>query len=534
MKLKGVKFILVFLKFLLFFMLIITMRKFYYKKGLKPLKEGTTMRKLFIILVCFWWDGGVSCQASARMDIDDKENILANFQWVPSTQRDFKGENKDIPTSYDLEKALTPILDEIKKAYSEAERHALKWAYDDFMKLDYPDPVWADYAQQLKVDSWPAQTTGKERVGAHLFFPPHALEWFDCPYRNHLLKRFDYLWGFAISAKLNHSLGKYLLVDALHQIRRYEEPKLTPFFQEYLRTVVAELNQCLNHPDACYLLGRGQTGNYPYLISRCDRTLPEDELFRRHPDHLRNQYYALKETDDYWTYQESMVKKYLDLARQGYFPAYLRAADRAKDVQEKIQILTEASEKGYGLAFLELGYLYEGEQAVSCFQQAAENGISTGYIVLAKSLIGDPRPHMKQWRKDLTHLSQKEADQLTEQAAEYFKKAGEAHDPKGWEYLIVLWKERFETAKAQKDQSKMQFYWPKLTDAIQDGMHIGSAYAYLQAQVYFKKPYFEGRVRAYGYPPQGDIRLNWGRPRDEPVVHKSQSEYIEEFLMSKS
>ncbi|AIL12758.1 hypothetical protein IM40_03230 [Candidatus Paracaedimonas acanthamoebae] len=504
------------------------------------------MKKLvFISLACFLIGKEVSCWASDLMDVE-KENYPANLQpqfasYIPQS---FKAASTAVSTPSDIfeqaSNSIQGIHEIIKGGYAEAKDNRLRRAYYAFKELAFPDDVWQAYAHQLKVDSWPAQTTWKERVGAHLFFPPQALEWFDCPYRSHLAKRFDILWGFAISAKFNHSLGKYLLVDTFHKIRWLGEvPQLTPFFKNYLGNVITELKQCLDHPDACYLLGRGQTGVYPWLVSRYDNTLSLSgyELFSRHPNHLRNKYYALNEIDDYDTYQKPPADVYLTLARQGYFPAYLEATKLTKDTQEREMILKEAAEKKYGPAFLDLGYLYDeqgkDEQSDFFFKQAAEEyGMAWGYIVLGTALVGDPRPYMKEWKKDLSDLPQEEANRLIEEAAAYFRKAAEAKDPDGWEYLISLWEGRFEAAKAKKDQDKMHIYWPKLVDAIQDGMQIGLAYAYRQAQIYFGKESFLKNVQAYGYPPQGDIRMNYVTPKTIPEMLISQSEVIEEFLTS--
>lgn len=502
------------------------------------------MKNNFFIILAFIWGGKIlSCHASTLpsdlMDVEEKESYLTSPQQMLDPLQDYKAASSDFsPLSLDAEhafKSIHKIHDKIKNGYAEAKRHKLYKAYHVFGQLDLPDQVWEAYATLSKIDLWPARTTWKECVGAHLFFPSQVLEWLDCPYKKHLIKRLDIVWGLAISAKLNHSLGKYLLADALYKIRESHHwkgiPILTPFFQEYRRDAVKELKQCVHHPDACYLLGQGLiTKDFFYSLSRLDNTLSAYDLFSRHSNHysnhLRNKYYALRTS----IVQTPTAKTYLKIARRGYLPAYLEASRLIDDPQQKEIILKEAAQKKYGPAFLKLGYFFynekeEDEQALSFFRQAAEeHGMATGYVILGNLKVGDLSDHK--------NISEEETQHLTEEAAEFFKKATEVKDPKGWKCLISLWKERYDAAKAQKDTDKIKLYWDKLASAIQYGMQIGSAYAYYQAQSYFNEEFFLSCISAYGYPPQGDIRMNGDDFNAIPELLKSQGEVIEEFLTS--
>lgn len=479
------------------------------------------MKKLiFTTLICFWGIGEISCRASSS---------TSDLMEIEPGPFHSKIENNAHSLTPDvLEEGLNSIQrisDTIKQGYLEAKCQTLFNAYTAFNKLSLPDQVWETYLTQLNIKLWPKPNTWKKCVGSHLFFPFQSLEWINCFYKRHLVTRFDIVWGFAISAKFNHSLGKYLLVDTFYKIREHSQvSELTPFFQNYLTNTINELKGCLDHPDACYLLGRGQTGNFSHLVSHNGPPLSAHQLFSHHPDNLRNKCYAFGETDD----NQPTVDTYLDLARQGYSPAYLETVELIEDNQEKEAILKEACGKHYGPAFLELGYLYSEEkkdkEAAKFFKKAGEkHSMTKGYIALGMTLVGDPRVQMKELKKDISSLSQGKI----EEAAEFFKKAGEAKDPEGWECLIALWKDRFETAKDQKNKD---IYKSKLEEAIQKGMQIGLPYAYYQAHHFFETEYFLENVRAYGLPLQGDIRMNWNKPKEPPVMLESQSEIIEKFL----
>ena len=451
------------------------------------------MRKLiFIVLAYGWGTGEITCKASDDMEVDYQIYSLSS----PYMPQSSPPQNNTIsPDTHEQGfNSIRSIYEMITEGHLNADCHKLFDAYTAFTQLSLSEQVWETYAKHLESDFWPAQKIEdtwkwKECVGAHIFFPSKALEWYDCPYQNHFLMRFDVIWGFAISAKFNHSLGKYLLADVLYKMRWAEDPSpLTDLFEDNSKEAINELKQCLDHPDACYLLGRGHSGNFPRLVSCHDEeALLAYNLFNRHPQNIRNKYRALKNGD-----AKPTVDTYLDLAGQGYVSAYLEAAHLSESIQQKEKILKEASEQNYGPAFLKLGYLFcnqkgEDEQALSFFRQAAEeHGLTAGYIAAGRL------------KNSLAGSSQGKTDQLIKEAVDFFKKAGEAKDPKGWECLIDLWKEKYDIAKAQGNIDKKQAYFSKLEDAIQEGIKIGSAYAYRHAQIYFDEEVFLKYVKTYG------------------------------------
>lgn len=462
------------------------------------------MKKLILAtLICVAGLQKISCQASDDMEVDSPPALSPPSAPSANLQPDFK--------------SIDDIHALITTAYSKAEWKDLKSAYDIFAKLSLSEETWGSYAEQHKIDyRWPSQTTWKEQVGAHLFFHPQTLDWFDCPYRNHLLKRFDIIWGFAINAKLKDPRGKYLLCNTLQKIRRHrkyaEVPILTEFFEGYFGNAIQELKSYEDDPDACYLLGCGITEDFFTCISRYDETLSAHDLFRRHPDHLRNKYHALTSAS-----QESTMEDFLMLAQRGYSRAYsdvIEFLDNIEDTILKENILKEIFEKEHDpTLLLDRGYLLYDEPEdndkakelqASIFRQVTEKyRIATGYIELGILRI--------------------EANHFTKETADLFRKAGETHDPRGWEYLIKFWEEKYKISKAKADKDN-------LSASIKEGMRVGLPYAYSQAQHYFSPEFFLELIRMYGAPLQGDIRINWSTSKEIPFILESQSELIEKFL----
>ncbi len=431
------------------------------------------MKKLLVVLGCFWWGSSLSCEASPHFS--EMEANKENVQGL-SPQQEVQPINK----IYTVEQ----ILAEVNDAYTSADTSKLRVAYNHFKKVDLPEGIWQAYATQLKAESWPAQTTWKERVGAQVFFPFQALEWVDCPYRSHLVQRGDVIWGCYISAQFNHPLGKYLFAETLEKLNAPE-----PVIKSYYQRAISDLKQRLDHPDACYFLGKGlEDFPYPTLVYDTAKTFTCDSpLFSYHPDHLRNKYYDLDGKE------QLTLSNCLDLACAGHYPAYLKAGELTQ-VVEKEEILKEAAAKRYSPALLELGYLYKkqgkGAQAEQCFMQAADHGLATGHIELGKLLIGDPK-------KVVINGISKE---ILEKAENHFREAGIAKDPKGWQALIDLLEKRLAFALEQKNQEDYNLQWGKLAFAIEDGLKLGLKRAFTKAQDYIDEPDLKKLTKIYGYP----------------------------------
>lgn len=480
------------------------------------------MKKLILsILIWVGSSGQLPCQATTM------ETDLLTTSRFPhvSLQTD---DTPPLPTEATTKafSLIHQLAATIQDCYVKMDAQRLQQTYQEFNQLTLEDTLWEAYATKTNIFVWPQQNTWKEITGAHLFFPPKALDWFDCRDHVHLLRRFDMIWGFTISAKFNHSLGKYLLVDTLFRVNGYDHAsELSPFFQNYLTSTLSELESLQPHTDADYLLGRSQSGIFPRLVSSNKLSLTAHGFFSRsNQASLRNQYHALGEMKTL-----PLITDYRDLADQQYFQAYIAAATLLKDDQEKEDLLKEAADKGYGPAFLELGYLYEEQEkfqeAAHYYQQAALSGLTKGSVASGILKVGDPRIQMKHLKKDLTTFS----EETIEEAATFFSQAGNTGDPEGWECLIALRKELLEGAKKLKHIYKKEAYEINLIHAIQAGMKIGVPYAYRQAQVYFKEEAFLACVRKYGAPLRTDIRMNWGQPKC-PIMLDSVSDDLENFL----
>ena len=453
-------------------------------KGIQDFyKKEIMMKKLLVVLGCFWWGSSLSCEASLHFS-----EIEANKE----NQGLFIKESFQQPEAQPISKPYTvdQILAEVSEASTNADIYGLRMAYDHFAKVDLPEEVWQVYAMQLKAESWPAQITGKERVGAHIFFPSQALEWFDCPYRQHLVHTPYVAWGCYISAQFNHPVGKYLFAETLEKLNA---PKSV--IKKYYEEAISDLKKRLDHPDATYLLMRG-VWEYPYpvLVYQREKTLTiASPILGSHPLHSRNKYYELNRSLKLLR-QKLTAENCLELARAGYYPAYIKAGELSSDETEE-EILKEAVQKGYSPALLKLGGLCKRqdkhEQAKQCFEQAAHSGIATGYIELGQLLIGDPTKVI------ISEVSKEVLDKVEN----YFRLAGQAKDPMGWNALIDFLEKRLDFAKGQRNREDFDRNWQKLAAATAGGLQLGLNGASTKAGIYIKESYLEALIRAYDYPP---------------------------------
>ncbi|OJW51207.1 MAG: hypothetical protein BGO67_12865 [Alphaproteobacteria bacterium 41-28] len=397
-----------------------------------------------------------------------------------------------------LANEILSISRQIQKAHRKADAGKIYKAYKRFMKLDYEPEHWQSVGNMLKPYQWPSQKDWKEIIGAHLFHPSSAIECEESPCYQYLLKLKVALWAFAIGAKFKHPVSLYYLAKEIDEIRfSYSDADKPEFFTRSYADAFADLEKCQDNADACYILGRAYQ-TYPY---RGEEFEPEKayELFKK-GDSLRNKFQMLETTRHYQSnLTPPSMKDYCALGNQGYGPASIQAARLAQDFKGKLKILKETSRQGYAPALLEIAYLYEEEKEVEkarkYYLKAGEKEVSQAYIDMGQSFVGDVMMNSKEFRKDLKTLSQKDIDQ----AVHYFTLAGEKGNPKGWDYLIMLYVdlygERSLTKQKKKDITR------KIFQTIQKGIAVGSARAYHMAFVHFR-PSFEILVKKYGPAPQ--------------------------------
>lgn len=402
-----------------------------------------------------------------------------------------------------LGRYISNLQEKLEIAHKKVNIKDILEVYNAFSSTGSPMEVWKAYREEHRIYQWPRQDD-KQAIGAHLFFPKWTHEWADNFAQVDFLKRRDMLQAFAIGAKLHHPLSQYYLVNTLQAIRSdFTDVEMPETFHKLYEQAFEDLGQCTDHPDACYILG-WSSWRYPYLLGSNG-----EKAFTLHTKgkDSRNQFQALEIRDAQGgqhssSLRQATVEDYLEVAKEGYGPAYLKAAELAEGFDTKLGILIEAREVDYAPALIEMGYLYnlqkKTEEEYKCYEAAAQAGISEGYIALGKMYVGDT---MSMPREKVKALSKKQI----EKGEHFFKLAGETQDPNGWDCLADLYITLLANNRVKKGEEKA--YGVKIYQALEKGIALGSAKAYQTAAFHFPKE-LPLLIETYGYPPQ-DLRARF-------------------------
>lgn len=388
------------------------------------------------------------------------------------------------------------IQNEIKKNYAEARVDNLRQLNKKFRELDYKEDEWEQIAKKLYAYKWPEQNW-EQTVGGYLFYPNNLNEILSSSYTEHLIKRIDMIWSFAIAAKYNHPLGQYYLAQTLDTIRSgYTNTDKPKFFIDLYEKSLKTLHLCQDHPDACYILGINHT-DYSYKVGIYDFNPKKALEFHEKGEDPRNRLEALKvKRTCKKSFSPPSIQEYLTLAKEGYGPAYIEAAEIEKDFEKKLSYLQAAAKLDFSQALVEIGDLYEEkgdfENAFKYYKEAGEKGVSKGYVNISIMLLGD-RELPSEYNKDLTKVSQENINK----AKDYLTLAGKANDPEGWNQLTSLYKDLY-------DLHKDECYLSKIRSSIENGLRLGSSRAYHKAYTLFHAD-FSKIIQTYGSPPQDDL-----------------------------
>ena len=415
-----------------------------------------------------------------------------------------------------LKQQVETIKEQIEEARQEANAKRIRELYTEFESLDYSERAWDSYARTHKLYRWPSQSSSKQTVGGHLFFPQEILDWEDStssPYFGYLAKRIDTIWSLAIGAKFEHAVGKLYLGKVLHEIYgAFTDADAPPLIDRISKEAFADLRQCLNNSNACYAIGVNREGPY-YITHKYFETnfcgKKEAEMHQKGGD-LRNAFQLLvtKQADksDFGD-QQPTFKDFWELGEQGYKPAYLEAALLKEEGSERIKVLkTIAKEKKYAPAWDELGGIYEAqgqlEKARKYYLKAAKKGATEAYIDLGKSYVDDITSPSTQFRNPLENVPQENIDH----AIKYFTRAGDKKHQEGWKYLARLYIHILDLkVKEKAERHVLEDHRDKARSALQRGMALGSAGCYHLMYNCYRKD-FQKSIQQYGYPPQERLR----------------------------
>ncbi|AIL13798.1 hypothetical protein IM40_10410 (plasmid) [Candidatus Paracaedimonas acanthamoebae] len=443
---------------------------------------------------------------SSEADKENQQNMSNHYKkQKPSKFKKQSSKSRPKPSPLlKLKKEIESLTRSIEEAYSTASRLDLFQSYKAFRKLRYPEEVWHTLGQQIKAEQWPSQESWKEIIGGQLFFPASRLhDWQGSPYTEHLLQRSDILHGCIFAASFQHSLGLFYTTHILWMINRFDddlkndrELNKPNFYTRMMQKACCELEQCLDKPDVCYALGQGDI--LPTSLSDNYIKMNAIELYEKGSD-LKNQCAALGLKASRRGYTGSPIEAFLALARQGYLPAYIEAAEHAQKAKQKEVeklILEKAIEQDYPLAWIDLAYWYDKhgqkEESLMCLEKAAQAKVSYGFIGLGFKLAGD-RLH----RLDMEKL-QKTSSLDLNQACDYFKKAGELHDPHGYEYLTNL---KLALSRLSQDKEKALFLKAEALEAAKQGCALGWEMSYCSLATLLSDEKYIDALKVYGAPP---------------------------------
>lgn len=401
--------------------------------------------------------------------------------------------HKDAKTLVDK---VERIQNEIKRSHTEASVDTLRQLNKKFRELGDKEDQWEEVAKKINAHQWPSQNW-KQTVGGYLFYPDNVNEILSSPYTDHLIKRIDMIWAFAISAKYNHPLGQYYLARTLDDIRSsYTTAHKPKFFNHLYKKSLTTLSSCQKHPDACYILGINYL-DCSYKVGIFD--FNSKKAFRLHEKagDARNKLEALEvKRTCKKSFSPPSIQDYLLLAKEGYGPAYVKASDIAESFEEKLSYLKEAEKLDFLPALVEIGDLYKEneyfENAYKYYKKAGEKGISMGYVKISIMLLGD-RELFPEYKKQLTNISQEDINN----AIHYLSLAGKAKDPEGWNQLVSLYKDLY-------DFHKNENYNSMLRSSVEEGLRLGSSKAYHEAHTLFHDRFLD-IINTYGPPPQDNL-----------------------------
>jgi hypothetical protein len=333
-----------------------------------------------------------------------------------------------------LDNHMKSFCQKLETAHKAVNVKEILDVYHDFSSLDFPAEMWKAYRLRQGIYQWPRQQDDKQAVGGDLFFPKWAHEWADSFEQKKLLKRKDMVQTFAIGAKLNNPVSLYYFVNTLETIRTDFSLQDTPdLLYQFYQQAFKDLEQCTDH----HILG-WNTWRPPHLLRS-----NSEKAFNLHTKggDLRNRLQVLELRSirggtRFTSFTKATLEDYLEVAREGYGPAYLKAAELATDPETKVSILKEALEKGYTPAFIEMGSLHgmQGnlEEERKYYEDAAQAGISEGYVDLGRTYVGNIMSPSREKVEALT-------EEQIEKAEYFFWLAGEAQDPNGWDHLARLY-----------------------------------------------------------------------------------------------
>lgn len=405
-----------------------------------------------------------------------------------------------------LPKEMKKLCGKIVSGLRDADWKRIKYAFDKFQSIEYHSDEWEEWAKENKVSNWQGQTTSKEAVGAHIFFPKDIFFWETIPFEAYRLERLDYIWALAYSAFFGNPVASYFVADILGSIRKASTDDAYPFFENTRALAVERMEGQQDHSDTCYTLGKHYVKQNPPDTQRAL------SVYAKGGD-LKNRYAALLIRGDLSEQiYEGENDTVLGLARAGFLPAYLELYSEKPEVDEAIYL--EASDT-FPQIRMPLASLYrflgKGAEANEQYHNAMEEGVAEASLQLAFAVLGDLR------EGKVTNLRLIDME-IISQAEKQLMKAGKLGNPEGWYLCAILHRKLY-----QIGLEKLSDYRSNMQSTLGFAAKMGYQPSYICAQKVLKPQAYQRFVQLHGLPPYGGIEYEiqklWeSREAKSPVV----------------
>ena len=348
---------------------------------------------------------------------------------------------------------------------------------------DESDPEWAALNITSTLHKWSDQTW-KDAIGSYLFYPTYAEEFFDSPYKHHLLARNDVIGGFLLAAAHKDPKAKYHLSYILSKIWKdnaelNEEEQKPDFYAKLHQEAVTAFKSVENDFYGLYMMGIESSENSLKTSFFHHDTKKAEEYFKKIMEnpcsdnsfkakstlqllHMKEKYRAvytapLPTAQDY----EKVFSDY------GYVPSLMETIRFEKEPKRKKEKLEKIMRThNYLPAHISLGIIEKLDTAEMHFKTAGEAGISNGYIRAGTLLVGpilDKKDSLIKLKRSL--IEENIFKERVQKAEGYFKIAGAQGDYEGYNHLVALYTSLH---KMYKDET----YIAKIDNAIKESANL--------------------------------------------------------------
>lgn len=382
-----------------------------------------------------------------------------------------------------LQTEIGNIEELIRNAHQLADFKLILEAKRVFEKIEAKEETWQEFIQKRDVYQWPFQDS-HQAVAGHLFFPPdehlEIMDWLNGPalWENRI-GRSDWIWSFAVAAHYRDPSGKYYLYKTYHLLREdiYQEGienlknEALHAFEQYIK----EHTEGYLWEEAKLMLSdRNHIEEVAYLEEMGTHRSRAQALTIREIPHFQSDFEGGPPTEI----------DYLEIARKGYLPAYLKALRAAKSTAKKIQVLEEAVEKEYLPAYPFLAHRLwkaDRQRSIKLYETAGQQGYAEAYLGLGDRYRGKLPDGLNKW--SYSELLSRQSQEDQEKMLRYYKLAAKGGCIRAHDNLVRIYAYFYDqTDDKDADAYFEETLWPILLR----GLRVGSREAYYVTDGYVR------------------------------------------------